>query len=217
MGRTATRVAPVSNVSRGVIGRGWFALFASTLMMLAMLALAGCGSAVTVKAAYDPAAPFGQYRTFAMLEPNRAVPTGMDSDPFTAQQLRQFTYQALVAHGLRPVTVDQADVVVGVLTRMQEKIEIDGSGGPYTGAYDYRYYGYGPRYGGPWAGFGTTFGPTVSKYDEVQVAIDLIDPKANEVRWRGYGARRADRKLSGDQVREIVDRILSQYPPGQKK
>ena len=186
-------------------------------MMLAMLALAGCGSAVTVKAAYDPAAPFGQYRTFAMLEPNRAVPTGMDSDPFTAQQLRQFTYQALVAHGLRPVTVDQADVVVGVLTRMQEKIEIDGSGGPYTGAYDYRYYGYGPRYGGPWAGFGTTFGPTVSKYDEVQVAIDLIDPKANEVRWRGYGARRADRKLSGDQVREIVDRILSQYPPGQKK
>jgi len=174
----------------------------------------GCGSPVTVKAAYDPAAPFQQYRTFAMLEPNRPVPTGMDSDPFTLRQLRELTYQTLVQRGFRPVTTDQADVVVGVLARMQERVDVDSTGGPYTGPYDYRYYGYGPRYGGPWAGFGTTFGPTVTKYDEVQVAIDLIDPKANEVRWRGYGARRADKPLNAEQMREVIQRILSQFPPG---
>lgn len=202
-----------AEVKRSVtLGRGllWdLALFLS--ICCCALFAAACGSAVRVRAAYDPAAPFQKYRTFAMVEPNRAVPTGMDSDPFTLRQLRELTYKALVARGFRAVPSDQADLVVAVLARFQQQVDI--SSGPYTGPYDYRYYGYGPRYGGPWGGFGMTYGPTVTKYDEMQVAIDLIDPQKNEVRWRGYGARRADRRLNTAEMQEMIERILSQYPP----
>lgn len=213
---TASDVPPVSGVRakgrRSSHLRDLLLFFA--VCLVAVLSTA-CGSAVSVKAAYDPAAPFQQYRTFAMIEPNRPVPTGMDSDPFTLRQLRELTYQALVARGFRAVPMDQADLIVGVLARFQQQVDVSSVGGPYTGAYDYRYYGYGPRYGGPWGGFGMTYGPTVTKYDEMQVAIDLIDPKKNEVRWRGYGARRADKQLNAAQLQEMIERILSQYPPGQ--
>lgn len=169
------------------------------------LASGGCASAVSVKAAYDPSAPFAQYRTFAMVEPNRAVPTGLDSDPFVLRELRQLTYQALVRRGLRPVTMDEADVAVGVLARFQQKVQV-GSRASYA-HYGYGY-GYGPRY---------AWGPDIDEYNEAQVAIDLIDPKANEVRWRGTGMRRADRALTSAELSEIVERILSQFPPGKRK
>jgi hypothetical protein len=184
-----------------------------SLLALGLVAV-GCGSPVSVRAAYDPSAPFASYQTFAMIEPNRAVPTGLDSDPFFMRQLRQLTYQALMRRGLRPVTVDQAQVVVGVQARFQDRIAVDSMGGPYPGGPGYSgygYYGYGPRYGAAWGG---TY---VDKYSEAQVAIDLIDPKANEVRWRGYGARRADRPLTAAEMNEMVERILSMYPPGQDK
>jgi hypothetical protein len=168
--------------------------------------LSGCGSPVSVRAAYDPSAPFEQYRTFAMVQPNRPVPTGLDTDPFFMQQLRQLTYQALVRRGFRPVTMDQAQVVVGVQARFQDRISVDSSG-PYAGGWGYYGYGY-PR------GWSATY---VDQYSEAQMAIDLIDPKANEVRWRGSGARRADKPLTLEQMSEMVERILSQFPPGQKK
>jgi len=224
--RSASEILPRSFHSRAAVGirrvsgrpgaaLGALRRVASVLVAAVLLVLVtGCGSPVTIKAAYDPTAPFQQYQTFAMIEPNRPIPTGMDSDPFTLRKLRELTYHALVAHGLRPVAADQADLLVGVLARFQTQVEVSSTGGPYTGPYDYRYYGYGPRYGGPWGGFGTTFGPTVTKYDEMQVAIDLIDPGKNEVRWRGYGARRANKNLTSEQLEEMVVRILSQYPPG---
>lgn len=175
-------------------------------LLLTVALLTGCGSPVTVRAAYDPSAPFEQYRTFAMVQPNRPVPTGLDTDPFFMQQLRQLTYQALVRRGFRPVTMDQAQVVVGVQARFQDRISVD-SMGPYPGGYGYYGYGYS-------RGWSSTY---VDQYSEAQIAIDLIDPKANEVRWRGSGARRADRPLTQAQMSEMVERILSQFPPGQKK
>jgi len=208
----AARVASVSEwLAAAVCGSKQALLLVKFWASFTLVLCFGCGSPVSVRAAYDPSAPFLQYRTFAMLEPNRAVPTGLDSDPFVMRELRQLTYHALVRRGLQPVALDQADVAVGVLARFQQKVEVGSS--PAYSHYGYGS-GYGPRYGGPWGGWGPQ---QIDEYSEAQVAIDLIDPKANEVRWRGMGSRRADRDLTSAEMSEIVERILSQFPPGKAK
>lgn len=173
--------------------------------------LLGCGSSIAVKAAYDPAAPFSKYRTFAMLEPNLPVPTGLDIDPFTLQRLRQLTFEALEGRGLRAVALGQADLHVAVLARSQERVEVD----PYGGTYMYGGpAGYYARYGG--YGYGpvsTWSAPSVRRYQEDVVAIDLIDPKENAVRWRGVGSQQSPSAKSDANLREMVQRILSLFPP----
>ena len=79
--------------------------------------------------------------------------------------------------------------------------------GHYGGRYGYGYgYGYGYRYGG-----------YVDEYLEGTLVIDIIDPVANEVIWRGWASDAMDADPDPSRVRkyvnEAVTEILARFPP----
>lgn len=174
------------------------------------LGAAGCVG-VAVETAYDRKVRFDRYDSFAMMLPNKPVQTSADMNPFTMQRLRQLTYIALSARGLESTDKANADLLVSVLAGSKSRVQVYSRnlfvGGPYYGGYGPYYGGYGAFYGGPGWGY------DVREYEEIVVAIDLIDPKTNAVVWRGKGSRRIRGALSDEEMQTIVQSIVSRYPP----
>lgn len=179
----------------------WRQIVLSLSLLSALFLSSACASSVTVRLAYDKTARFPEYRSFAMLQPNRPVHSErLDLDPFVLQRLRQLTFSAFAARGMKPVEREQADLIVSVLAGTKRRQEV------YLRSYpSYMYRGFGH--------YGPGFGYDVLEYEEGTVVIDLIDRRQNAVVWRGTGARRELDTLDDAGLREIIERILDQYPP----
>lgn len=177
----------------------WLAIFVALGLLLA------CAPAVRVGAAYDPTANHEQYRTFAMLEPNRPIPSeNTDIDPFVLQRLRQIVYSELRARGLAPVPRAEAELVVGVAASRDRRTMVYSSG-PYV---------YDSLYGPPmWSER-----HYVAQISEGVVVVDLVDRKKNAVVWRGTGVHSLDdAKFTEEDLRLLVTSILAEYPPGERE
>ncbi len=171
------------------VGRLAFVGFAFVLM--------SCVPAVQVRTSQDPSANLGGYRTFAMLLPNRPVPSENTAfDPFVLQRLRQLAYLTLKGKGFTPVKKDEAELLVAVTASKDARVHVYS-----TGVYNYGY-PYDP-------GFRSM---SVQEIREGIIAIDLIDQRKKSVVWRGTGVRAMDRALTDSQWRETVQSVLSQYP-----
>jgi len=182
--------------------RGWSAV------LLAATLLFGCASEVEVRTARDPSVQLTQFHSFAMLLPNKALPSkDADVDPFVFQRLRQLTYQELKALGLTPTDKSQADLLVGVWARRSQRIDV------YPSAY--YGYGYGPPYSyGYWspAYRGGTWSSQVVKTNEAIVVLDLIDRKKQAVVWRGTGVRTLEGDFDDETLTQMVGAILAEAP-----
>ncbi|MCH2107854.1 MAG: DUF4136 domain-containing protein [Polyangiaceae bacterium] len=177
------------------VGKSW----AIAALLTLSLFLTACGTRVSVRTAFDSNARFESYRSFAMMLPNKPVPTSsVNMDPFTMQKLRQFAHYELKSRNLENVAKKDADLLVAVLAGTERRIE----------AYTPGYSGYG--YGGP------GFNSSVDEYTEGTIVIDLIDQKRATVVWRGKGTQRVTRATSDAELRAIVVSILAEYPPGSK-
>jgi len=173
------------------------AVVLAAVVLAAVVLTAGCGVSVQVHSAFDPGKNFSTYRTFAMLEPNKPVQTdNPDVNPFVLQRLRQIAYSRLKERGFVPVERKDADLVVHIMAGVKERLEMNST----------NYYGYAWR--------GPAFNYNWQQYQEGTVVLDLIDAKANAVVWRGSGVRRVVTEPSNAELGEVIDRILSQYPPG---
>lgn len=162
-------------------------------------ACAACAPAVRVKTAADPAADLSRFETFAMVLPNRPLPSkNTKIDPFVLQRLRQLTYLGLKARGFRPTKRSQADLVVAVEAAEDIRVEV----------YPSRAFLYDP-----WLGYGPGVWRTdVSRTREAIVVIDLIDRGEQAVVWRGTGVREIEPRIDEKQLRQIVDAILQKAP-----
>ncbi len=180
---------------------GWRSFARGLFAALMLSCTVACGPDVRVKSSYDPHAALERYGTFAMLLPNKAVRTGPEVDPFVMQRLRQMTYTALRARGMKPVDRSAAELLVGVQAAVRGRVDV------YPRTFGYGYY-YGPAWGYPYGGY------DVREYDEAVVVIDLIDAKTRSVVWRGTGVRSVSGTTSDEEMRVVIDEILNQYPPG---
>ncbi|MEE9271049.1 MAG: DUF4136 domain-containing protein [Candidatus Krumholzibacteria bacterium] len=92
------------------------------------------------------------------------------------------------------------------------------------GRHGYRYGGYGhPRhlyfglgyYGHGYGGYG--YGRYVDDYLEGTLVLDIIDPAANEVIWRGWASQALDSDPDPERFRmyvnDAVKEILAEFPP----
>jgi len=132
-----------------------------------------------------------------MLEPDRALPTDPDVDPFLMQRLRRMVRETMLARGFREAAPEAAELRVGVMAVVRGRIVVYPSS-----------FGYGYRWGSPWRGY------DVREYDEGTIVIDLIDARQRAVVWRGTGTRVVTSRTSEEDLREVVWEILDEYPPG---
>jgi hypothetical protein len=107
---------------------------------------------------------------------------------------------------------EEADLVVTYSVILEERLRVDGVS---TGV------GYGTGYYR--GGYGYIHSnASVRNYQESTLILDLLDPKTEELRWRGWGTgivgtRDRERHRRQERMDEGVKAILEKFPPAQKE
>lgn len=172
------------------------------LPVLLLLVFASC-STVKVATDYDKEANFNQYNSFAFFKPG--IDKAKISDLDKKRILRAIDAN-LSAKGI--AKSETPDLLVSIFTKERERVDV------YNNNFGMGW-GWSPWYYGTYYG-----GSSVSRTTEGTLFIDLIDAKTNNLVWQGMG--KADLITSNmekkeERIREIVTKILAEYPPGLKK
>lgn len=172
------------------------------LPLLLLFVFTSC-STVRVATDYDKEVNFNQYNSFAFFKPG--IDKAQISDLDKKRILRAIEAN-LATKGMNKS--ETPDLLVSIFTKEHERVDV------YNNNFGYGW-GWSPWYYGSYSG-----GSSVSRSTEGTLYIDLIDAKTNNLVWQGMG--KADLITSNmerkeERIREIVMKILAEYPPGSKK
>ena len=181
---------------------------AGTILLAAALVASGC-STVQVSQDYDVQADLSDFGTWQWRNPVQP-PTGdiRADNPLLDKRIRRAVENHLSSRNFGR-TQGQPDITLSYHLAIERKIYSDTA---YTslgvGGY------YHPWYGG----FGTE--TRIWQYDENRLTIDIHDVHTGELVWRGVGTYRfKDYKTpeaAAEATQKAVDKILDQFPPGNR-
>jgi hypothetical protein len=148
----------------------------------------------------DKKANFENYKTYAYSK--NSIDKAEISDLDKKRILRSID-EALAAKGF--AKSETPDLLISIFTKETERIDIYNNNG--LGLDWFYNWGMGMNY------------TTVSRTPEGTLFIDLIDAKTKELVWQGEGNGylTKDTEKKDARIKEFVDKILEQYPPGVKK
>jgi hypothetical protein len=186
---------------------------------VAVLSFACAG--VRVQTDYDREVDFASLKTFAWIDPPLREESrdegGESGDPFTHNTLidkrvRDGVHAWLVAHGYRPAGRDEdPDFLLRYEVQMSDVTRdspVSVSGGLGSG------YGSGGSFGG--FGTGVGYSPSTPR-QEGTLILDVIDPAAQQVAWRGWATASArNNQIEPERLQEMVGAILERFPPKPK-
>jgi hypothetical protein len=174
------------------------------------LALAGCGSSISVTSDYDPATDFAKLKTFRWLDIKRGSDDPL-GDQLVKNRVKSATYKALVLKGFVQKETGEPDFWVAAHAGAKEKMNVTNWGGHGYG------YGYGPYWGGGMYGGNNI---DVSYYTEASLVIDIAvnQGENDQLAWRGIGtgtlskSQKSPEESQAD-LDEVVSLILEEFPP----
>ncbi|HEY7193655.1 MAG TPA: DUF4136 domain-containing protein [Gemmatimonadales bacterium] len=186
----------------------------SSLIGACLLALAaGCGPAIQVRTVVSPEAQLGTLHTFRILpspQPRDSRPLPPE-DPMLANSITNRTLRRALLDGFQSrgyvVNDSTPDFVVAYYAAAKHKLDVT--------YWDYGYR-WRPRWWRGWGPGARPWGePLVTEYTEGTVIIDVLEPRTNELLWRGRGVA-----VVSDDVQEYlthlektVTAILAEFPP----
>ena len=166
------------------------------------LLLIGC-SGIRVSADFDPKTDFGALETFTWLPD--APPAGEGpplENPLLDARIRRAVENELLGREFRAAGSGAPDFWVAYHVGVEHKVDVETI---------YRSYG---RVG--WSGGGQA-DAVVREYEEGTLLIDILRPGSGELLWRGSAQARLREHPSPEdreaRVREVVAKILEQFPP----
>jgi hypothetical protein len=176
--------------------------------LLAVLLTPAVALAQKVTYDYDKTATFATFKTYAHKEGTKVGQELIDARIVAAIDAQ------MAAKGF---TLSEASpdvyVVYHVAFDKQKDISTFSSG--YAGGYG----GYGWRYGGGWAGGGSST-TTVRDILVGTLVIDIADATKGQMAWRGMGVKEVDTQAKPEKrdksINNAVKKILKDYPPKQK-
>ena len=152
---------------------------AGALLLVAVTAAFG----MSVKSDYEKNFDFTQLRSFAF-KTDRASNDPLITNTIVAGRIQNALTAQLEANGFTQAPQDP-DFVVAFYSRTREKTQVQSAGfGPGFGFGRGFGWGYGVPFRGRWR---WGYGPDIwtSTYTQGCVMADIIDPKTNELVWRG--------------------------------
>lgn len=173
----------------------------------------GCATSLTATTDYDPGVDFARYESFGWIDPNpliRSV-TQRPLSPLLVDRLKAETKDILTSQGLRfEENAAEADLAVAFTIGSRDGIRIT--------SYPTRSFqrGVGGRrytWGNYWGGSNVRS----RTYTEGQLAVDLFSVAEARPVWHGTTASRvtrSDREDPGELIREALEAILAEFPPG---
>ncbi len=163
------------------------------------LMLSGCSS-VRVAVDYDTAVSFDQYQSYAFFKPSIDK---MEVNDLDKKRILHAIDDNLSRKGLTKSKDTQ--LLINVFIKEEKEVDV------FQNNFGWGW-GWSPWWNG---GF---FGPNVTTRTQGQLYINLVDAETNQLIWQGKGTAQLypNEKVEKKQLRiqKIVDKILSEYPPG---
>ena len=172
------------------------------LPLLFLFVFASC-STVRVATDFDKEANFNQYNSFAFFKPGIDKAEISDLDK---KRILRAIEENLTIKGMSKS--ETPDLLISIFTKERERVDV------YNNSFGYGW-GWNPWYYGSYYG-----GSNISRSTEGTLYIDLIDAKTNSLVWQGMGSAdlvTGDIERKEERIREIVMKILAEYPPGAMK
>jgi hypothetical protein len=191
----------------------------AALILFAVTAVFG----MSVKSDYEKNFDFSQLHTFAF-KTDRASNDPLSTNTIEAERIQKALTAQLEANGFTQAAQDP-DFVVAFYATTRDKTQVESTGfGPAFGGFGYGRgfgWGYGIPGGGRWRwGFGPDIWTT--NYTQGCVMADIIDPKTNELVWRGAvkdtvnGIGQSE-KQSNEAAKDLVKSFLKDAKKVEKK
>lgn len=192
---------------------------AGALLMFAVTAIFG----MSVKSDYEKNFDFSQLHTFAF-KTDRASNDPLLTNTIEAERIQNALTAQLEASGFSQATQDP-DFIVAFYATTKQKTSVQSTGfGPGFGRFGYGRgfgWGYGIPGGGRWRwGYGPDLWTT--NYTEGCVMADVIDPKTNELVWRGAVKDKVNgigqsEKQSNQAAKDLVKNFMKDAKKVEKK
>jgi hypothetical protein len=172
-------------------------------VFVALIALAGCGSSVSVTTDYDKEADFGKLKSFAwMAVPNTAVgdvKAAMERNSLLDKRIKQYVGKELETKGYE-MNEAAPDFVMMYHVGIDDKVNVTDWG-----------YGYPSPY---WGGRNVS----VYQYTQGTLILDIIDPVAKQLIWRGEAQGTVDANATPEdreyRLGNAIAKLLESFPPG---
>jgi len=171
--------------------------------IVALLLFASCSS-VKVATDFDTNANFDNFTSYAFFKPG--IDKAEISDLDKKRILRAIDAE-LSAKGFQKS--ENPTMLISIFTKAKERVDV------YQ-----NHFGWGGMWGWGWGhpwGMGMG-GTSVTTTTEGSLYIDIIDASNNELVWQGMGTTTLsqNREKKEKQIKEVVAKILKQYPPEKK-
>lgn len=169
--------------------------------LVVAFALCTAGVAVAQDVAYNamPGTDFSKFKTYKWV----AIEGAMHPDQIVEQQIKQAIESQLAAKGLTKKESDPVDLFVGYQVAVTQEREWNSYGG-----------GAGWRFGG---GMTTA---TSSTINIGTLGVDIYDPAAKQLVWRGSATKTIDEKANPQKrqqnITKAVTKLLKNFPPPAK-
>jgi hypothetical protein len=156
----------------------------TTLVLAATVLVGTTAIASSTDSYYDRSYNFGNIRSFAVQPQQRISTDPLANNSIWGNLIRETLEGNLRTHGIAQQSEGPADIKVTFSVELTERYDtrfvdygLPGSWGPW---------GYGPYYGGGWAGWHGGYDVYTIPYLESKLVVDMVDAKTNQLVWRGF-------------------------------
>ena len=183
-----------------------------TIAIVLLLGFVGCAT-IHKPFDYDHSVNFSEFKTFNWhADPNEKNEYDSTRNSFVEKRFKRFIEQELGSKGVT-INTKNPDLLLNyyVTVREKEYTSLRYSGSFFHGSY---HHGHKHRHHGYSYDCRFPYYPQKYIYDESTVVIDMIDPKNNELVWRGWTVDRAYGPTMPESIiAKTVQKILKNFPP----
>lgn len=180
------------------------------LAAISTLGLVACASPIKVTSDWDPSVDFAALSTWswAPAPEEDGAPEPARTNSLLTDRIIAAVERTLSAAGYQRVDSGPADFRVAFTFGARQELSVRST--DRVGAYGYR----GRR--GVYSGWGGTE-VDVRQYTRGTLILDILEPSARQLMWRGAGSTRISEASSPEKrtarVNEAVSKILAKFPP----
>ena len=169
------------------------------IILLGFIALlTSCASGPKVDADYNESYSFSGIHSYYLIPDKEADYLGQPGSSLTDQRIENAITHEMDKRNIPPTTRAKADILISFHISAKDKTRIRN----YNMSYNYGYHG-GYRHSSMGVGYGNDV--SVQQYVEGQLLIDFVDPKSNNVVWRGTAVKKVDKTWSNEERVDIIN------------
>ncbi len=168
----------------------------SSLIVCIVLGLSASCARMTVHTDYDPDVDFPKYRSFNWMPriEEREESAPVLTEPFLEKRIKKAILESMAAKGYEKKT-GVPDFLIAFHINYKKKTEVNVHGHGYWGRRPVDVY----------------------RYKEGTLILDFVDPKTNQLIWRGWSISAIDAASSPREeqrnINKAVKEILGRFPP----